>query len=171
MDESDPQTVPLDRTYVETVLHHGREYQRYSLENGVYFAPVDEDEAYRHRLMHHVFSLLFQNRLVFPPVSALNRVLECGFGAGSWAIEVAEQHPECEVVGIDIYPNMLPETLPANLNLQVDDLNRRSTFPGNHFDLINSRLLAGGIHANGWRNYMADLFRILRPGGIVPNSI
>lgn len=28
-----------------------------------------------------------------------------------------------QVTGIDIYPNMAPEDLPPNLNLQVDDLN------------------------------------------------
>lgn len=47
--------------------------------------------------MHEVFNLLFLNRLIFPPVSALRRVLECGFGAGSWAIDVATQYPDCEV--------------------------------------------------------------------------
>lgn len=25
--------------------------------------------------------------------------------------------------------------------------------------------MAGGIHANRWRNYIADIFRVLRPGG------
>lgn len=46
-----------------------------------------------------------------------------------------------------------------------DTDNSSSTFPSNHFDLVNSRLMAGGIHANRWRHYMADIFRVLRPGG------
>ncbi|KAK1479414.1 UMTA methyltransferase [Colletotrichum abscissum] len=55
------------------------------------------------------------------------RVLECGFGAGDWAIDVAQQHPNCEVVAIDICPHIWPDEsqTPTNLNLQVDDLNSR----------------------------------------------
>ncbi|KAK1766742.1 S-adenosyl-L-methionine-dependent methyltransferase [Phialemonium atrogriseum] len=165
MDDSDLQTVPLDNTYVETVVHHDREFQRYALDNGVYFAPVDEDEAERLRIIHNVFNRMFEGRLIFPPMPQLRRVLECGFGSASWAIDVAEQYPTCEVIGIDIYPNMAPEIIPPNLNLQVDDLNRPSTFASNHFDLVNSRLMAGGIHSNRWGNYMADILRVLRPGG------
>jgi len=39
---SDPGTVPADQEFFDTVTHHGREYQKYSIENGVYFCPVDE---------------------------------------------------------------------------------------------------------------------------------
>jgi hypothetical protein len=38
---SDP-TVPLDENLKQTVTIHGRDYQRYSLQNNVYFSPIDE---------------------------------------------------------------------------------------------------------------------------------
>lgn len=41
--------------------------------------------------------MVFENRLIFPPVPRPRRILECGSGSGAWAIEVAEQYPECEV--------------------------------------------------------------------------
>lgn len=41
--------------------------------------------------------LLFDGKLFFPPVTTLERVLDCGYGIGSWVIAVAEQYPECEV--------------------------------------------------------------------------
>lgn len=47
--------------------------------------------------MHEVFNRMFENRLIFPAMPQLRRVLECGFGSASWAIEVAEQYPTCEV--------------------------------------------------------------------------
>ncbi len=88
-----------------------------------------------------------------------------------------------QVIGIDVYPYPLPPDLPENVDFQVDDLNRpydrmtantgggalltgsRSTFPSNYFDLVHSRMMAGGIHANNWMNYLRDILRILRPGG------
>ncbi|KAI1322991.1 hypothetical protein F5Y16DRAFT_384874 [Xylariaceae sp. FL0255] len=40
-------------------------------------------------------------------------------------------------------------------------------FPSNHFDLINSRLVVGGINTNRWPGYIRDIFKCLRPGGWV----
>lgn len=47
--------------------------------------------------MHNVFARLFDGRLIFPPISRERRILECGFGTASWAMEVAELNPNCEV--------------------------------------------------------------------------
>ncbi|KAK4238403.1 S-adenosyl-L-methionine-dependent methyltransferase [Achaetomium macrosporum] len=162
---ADSQTVPVDNTYREVVVHDNREFQRYALENGVYFAPVDDDEIDRLQYMHEIFNMMFDNRLIFPPLPRPRRILDCGYGSGAWAIDVAEQYPECEVIGIDVYPYPVPEALPPNLDFQVDDLNSPSTFPSNYFDLVHSRMMAGGIHADRWMNYLGDILRILRPGG------
>ncbi|KAJ4270072.1 hypothetical protein NW762_001745 [Fusarium torreyae] len=51
------------------------------------------------------------------------------------------------------------------MELQVDDLNGRFTFRSNHFDIVHSQMVAGGIHANRWRSYIRDIFRVLKPGG------
>lgn len=57
-----------------------------------------QDEAERLELQHRVFHKIFDSRLIFPPVPRFQRVLDCGYGAGTWAIEVAEQYPSCEVI-------------------------------------------------------------------------
>ncbi|KAL1840556.1 hypothetical protein VTJ49DRAFT_330 [Mycothermus thermophilus] len=165
MNEGDSQTVPVDNTYHEIVVHANRDFQRYAVENSIYFAPVDDDEIDRLQYMHGIFNMMFDNKLLFPPISRPRRILDCGYGCGSWAMEVAEQHPECEVIGIDIYPYPMPEVIPPNVDFQLDDLNRPSTFDSNYFDLVHSRMMAGGIHANRWMNYLHDIHRILRPGG------
>ncbi|KAL3965455.1 hypothetical protein ACCO45_002459 [Purpureocillium lilacinum] len=100
-----------------------------------------------------------------PPVHAPERILDCGCGACDWAVDVAEHFPDSEVLGIDISPHMIPEDLPNNLEIQIDDLNGRFTFPTDHFDVVHSRLMASGIHANRWRSYVQDIFRVLKPGG------
>ncbi|KAL7788734.1 S-adenosyl-L-methionine-dependent methyltransferase [Trichoderma ceciliae] len=158
-------TVPLDETFAETVNHHGRIFQSVALANNIYFAPIDEDEIARLGEMHSMLRTVFDNRLIFPPVSRPGTILECGFGAANWAIDVAEQYPDAEIVGLDISPHMIPEETPDNLDLQVDDLNGEFTFPSNHFDVVHSQMMAGGIHASRWRSYLKDIYRVLQPGG------
>ncbi|SCN89930.1 uncharacterized protein FFE2_06830 [Fusarium fujikuroi] len=91
-------TVPLDETFTETIEHYGRSYQHYSLTNGTYFAPIDEDEISRLEVMHGVLSRLFDGRLIFPPIRSPRRILDCGCGPGDWAIEVATQYPDAEAL-------------------------------------------------------------------------
>lgn len=129
--------------YLETVEHHGRLFQKHALQHKIYFGPVDEviallsvstpgclhqgqEEAQRLQLFHHVFHILFDRRLIFPgPIPNPRRILDCGFGSASWAIEVADSYPRCEVIGVDIASQMSPPDLPPNLYLEVDDLNQR----------------------------------------------
>ena len=40
---------------------------------------------------------VFDGRLIFPPVAAVGDVLDCGYGAASWAIDVAENYPDATV--------------------------------------------------------------------------
>ncbi|KAK3196820.1 hypothetical protein K4F52_000164 [Lecanicillium sp. MT-2017a] len=158
-------TVPLDETFRDTVEYCGRTFQKYSLANGTYFSPADEEEADRLELTHNVLCRVFDDRLIFPPMRSPKKILDCGCGAGNWAVDVAEQYPESEVLGIDVSPFMLPEDPPSNLEFQIDDLNGSFTFPPNEFDLVHSQMLAGGIHASRWQSYVNDIFRVLKPGG------
>lgn len=167
MTSPDSQTEALDDEYLDTVTIQGREFQKFSIDHQIFFEPVDEEEAERLELQHQVFNKVFDNRLIFPPIPRPRKVLDCGYGTASWAIEAAERHPECEVIGLDIFPYMNPDEIPENLWLQVDDLNRPFTFLPNHFDLIHSRLLATGINRDRWPSYIRDIKRVLKPGGWV----
>lgn len=123
-----------------------------------------QEEIERLQITHNVLNRVFDGRLLFPPLTRPRRILDLGYGSADWAIEVAEQNERCDVLGVDINPRQ-PEEVPSNLYLQVDDLNRRFTFPAHSFDLVHSRLMASGIHINRWREYMRDMFRVTRPGG------
>ncbi|KAM3510040.1 hypothetical protein MY11210_006046 [Beauveria gryllotalpidicola] len=158
-------TIPLDDEYRDTLEYCGRTFHKYSLETGTYFAPVDEEEIERLELMHNVLAKVFDNRLIFPPMATPMKILDCGCGAANWAVDVAEQYPDCEVLGIDVGPHMLPEHPPRNLDFHIDDLNARFTFPGNSFDLVHSQMVAGGVHAGRWPSYVRDVYRVTKPGG------
>ncbi|PNY23120.1 Uncharacterized protein TCAP_06929 [Tolypocladium capitatum] len=56
-----------------------------------------QDEISRLELMHSVLSRVFDDRLIFPPVGSPRRILDCGSGAGDWAVDVAGRFPDCEV--------------------------------------------------------------------------
>ncbi|KAL2217874.1 S-adenosyl-L-methionine-dependent methyltransferase [Thermoascus aurantiacus ATCC 26904] len=163
----DAGTEELDSSYLETVTVHGREFQRYSIDHRIYFAPVDDDEAERLELQHQIFNRVFDDRLIFPPIPKPRRILDCGYGAGAWAVDVAERYPNCEVIGVDISPHMKPDETPENLWLQVDDLNAPFTFPPNHFDLVHSRLVASGINRSRWQSYIRDIVNVVKRGGWV----
>ncbi|KAF4592549.1 S-adenosyl-L-methionine-dependent methyltransferase [Ophiocordyceps camponoti-floridani] len=154
----------FNETLTETIDFFGRTYQKYALDNRIYFAPIDEKETSRLEMMHAVLSRVFDDRLIFPPVRP-TRVLDCGCGGGDWAVEVARRFPDCQVLGIDVSPHMIPADGPNNLEIQIDDLNRSFTFPSQHFDLVHSQMVAGGIHASRWPSYIQDMVRVLRPGG------
>lgn len=83
-----------------------------------------------------MLNIVFDNRLFFPPVAEVRSVLDCGYGAASWAVEVAEKYPSCtvsltsyppigsyskksQVIGVDISPHLRPDDLPENFIAQV----------------------------------------------------
>ncbi|KAJ5484044.1 hypothetical protein N7539_005840 [Penicillium diatomitis] len=168
--DPDEETVELDRKFLDLITVQGREFQRHSIENHIYFGPIDGEEAHFLDTQQWLFQKIFDGRLIFPPLHRLQRILDCGHGAASWAIEVAEQYPDSEVIGVDIAPHMSPDSMPENLWLQIDDLNRPFTFPANHFDLVHSRLLASGIDRSRWPSYIRDIVRYERMSIIVPGA-
>ncbi|KAL8900978.1 MAG: hypothetical protein Q9192_000801 [Flavoplaca navasiana] len=162
----DPQagTTAVDDRYVQLTTIHGRDYQKFSIDHGIHMVPVDEDEADRLEAQHRVCNIVFDGRLFFPPVGPIRSVLDCGYGAASWAAEVAENDPDCTVIGVDISLHMKPDDLPDNFIPQLDDINRPFTFDANSFDFVHSRFVAGGINRNRWETYLQDIKKILRPG-------
>jgi hypothetical protein len=96
---SDPEanTEELDTRFLDTIEFHNREFHQYSIEHNVCFEPIDEDQIEQLNLQHEVFMKTFDNRLIFPPLNNPRRVLDLGYGTGSWAVEVAERYPACEV--------------------------------------------------------------------------
>ena len=106
-------TTAVDPRYLELVTIHDRDFQKFSVEHSVHLVPVDEaghlgrswtniligrkGEAERLENQHWVFSLMFDQRLIFASMARVRNVLDCGYGTASWAIEVAEAYPDCEV--------------------------------------------------------------------------
>ncbi|KAI9678322.1 MAG: hypothetical protein M1817_006268 [Caeruleum heppii] len=162
----DPQadTAPLDEEFLPVVELHNRDFQQYSVDRGIYLAPIDDDEADRLNHQHRVLTRINEG-LILVDVRNPKSILDCGYGTAAWAIDVANEYPDCIITGVDISPHLIPDDTPENFFPQCDNLNDRFTFEDNHFDLVHSRLLGGGINSNRWRSYLRDIFRVLKPGG------
>ncbi|KAH7153363.1 S-adenosyl-L-methionine-dependent methyltransferase [Dactylonectria macrodidyma] len=139
---------------------NGRTYHAYK--DGVYLFPNDEMENERQDIQHHLFELTFEGKLHAAPLTQpLNRVLDAGTGTGIWAIDFADEHPECEVTGVDLSP-IQPSAIPPNLSFFVDDLEDEWDY-STKFDFVFVRFLTGSIR--DWPKFFNQSFEFLNPGG------
>jgi methylase of polypeptide subunit release factors len=51
-----------------------------------------------------MFTLMLKGRLHITPLENPQRILDIGTGTGIWALDMADQYPEAEVIGVDLSP-------------------------------------------------------------------
>jgi len=155
-------TTSLRSSILKYRQENGRTYHAYK--DGSYALPNDEIENERLDLQHHLFILTLDSKLHAAPLEKpLHRVLDAGCGTGIWAIDFADEHPECEVIGVDLSP-IQPLSVPPNVTFFVDDLEDPWTF-SSKFDFIFARFLTGSIR--NWPRFFEQSFGSLNPGGTV----
>ena len=130
-------------------------------------------------LKHHIITLLCNGHLHLAPLHGPQKILDIGTGTGIWAIEMGEQYPESEIVGIDLSPVQpalyachLPGVLiderhadrdvrvPNNVTFEIDDIEARDwTWPDNHFDYIHSRFMIASI--SSWKRLIRKAFQYI----------
>ncbi|KAF4874674.1 Secondary metabolism regulator LAE1 [Colletotrichum siamense] len=156
-------TTSVTASILDYRIENGRTYHRYK--DGKYSYPNDDRESERLDLQHHLFLLTYDNQLgTSPPCardSKVKRVLDVGTGTGLWAIEFGDDHPEAEVLGIDLSV-VQPDFVPPNVKFEIDDIEEPWTF-SRPFDFIHSRMMTSSI-AN-WRTYLEKCYDGLAPGG------
>lgn len=149
-------TQSIRTSIFEGRYENGRRYHAYK--EGKYFMPEDEIEQERMDMQHHaIFTTL--GRHFFSPIEKPAMILDLGCGTGIWAIQVADEHPDAEVFGVDLSP-MQPSWVPPNVKFEIDDVEDTWTWPENHFDLIFSRLMISGSIQN-LPTYTQQIFRFV----------
>ncbi|KAF6805691.1 hypothetical protein CSOJ01_09336 [Colletotrichum sojae] len=130
-----------------------------------YYMPNDERENERLDVQHNMWLLTFDNRLGTAPPNDVDakvgRVLDVGTGTGIWAMEFGEEHPEAEVLGVDLSANQ-PEFTYPNVKFQVDDIDEPWTY-SQPFDYIHSRMMTSSVA--DWKEYIKKCFDNLNPNG------
>ncbi|KAK1458750.1 hypothetical protein CCUS01_09004 [Colletotrichum cuscutae] len=116
-------------------------------------------------LQHNIFLLTLDYKLgLAPPAqleSKVKRVLDVGTGTGLWCIEFGDEHPDAEVLGIDLSP--APTAfVPPNVKFEVDDVEEPWTY-SRKFDYIHTRIMTSSI--SDWKKFFQQSYDNLEPGG------
>lgn len=103
-------------------------------------------------------------RLALAPIPTnLRSALDIGCGTGLWAIDFAEAHPDCRVMGTDLSP-IQPTMVPPNVQFLVDDITQDWIYD-QRFDYIHSRAITVGV--KDWHKLIDQCWKNLEPGGWV----
>ena len=109
-----------------------------------------------------------------PDFSGIKAILDLACGPGGWVLEVAREHPDIQVSGIDISKSMIQFAQAqavsrgyGNASFMVMDIKQPLAFEDASFDLVNERSLFGVMAPGEWPQLLAECKRVLRPGGII----
>ncbi|KAH7169999.1 S-adenosyl-L-methionine-dependent methyltransferase [Dactylonectria macrodidyma] len=162
-DDAASSTASLASSVLRYREENGRTYHAYK--DGAYVMPNDIREQERLDLQHNLFLITFEDKLYLSPAGRngqkLKHVLDVGTGTGLWAIDFADEHPEAEVIGVDLSP-IQSDMVPPNLSFQVDDLEAPWTFTSK-FDFIYSRMMTAAFA--DWPRFFEQAYENLTPGG------
>ncbi|KAF2214086.1 hypothetical protein CERZMDRAFT_66779 [Cercospora zeae-maydis SCOH1-5] len=153
------QTASLSESIYNYRKEHGRTYHAYK--DGKYIFPNDEREADRLDLQHHLLRITYANKLYFAPLQNPKRCLDVGTGTGIWAIDFADEWPDCQVIGIDLSPGQ-PTVVPPNVRFIVDDAEDQ-WLDDEKYDFIHARLMSGCFA--DWPAFIRQAYDNLEPGG------
>jgi ubiquinone/menaquinone biosynthesis C-methylase UbiE len=106
------------------------------------------------------------------PVNTMERVLQLGCGTGDWLFDLAKQHPQLHIYGIEQDENVLQKAKARRnlgnqpqIELRLMDLTAPLPIPDNYIDLIHIRSGALWLPPALWPALLQETARILKPGG------
>ncbi|GHO98594.1 hypothetical protein KSF_086420 [Reticulibacter mediterranei] len=113
---------------------------------------------------------------LFPEIelAGIQRVLDIACGPAGWAIDVAFEYPEMQVVGGDSSESIIAYNFAQarvrhleNVTFEVMDVRAPFPFQDHSFDLVNGRLLVGVMDQESWPKLLRECKRVLQPGGTI----
>jgi ubiquinone/menaquinone biosynthesis C-methylase UbiE len=95
------------------------------------------------------------------------KVLDVGTGDGVLAETISKKG--FQVYGIDIAENIIAENQKRKTLVKYSnqDITRKTNFDDNEFGLIIFRFTLTNIHKESWKSVGDEIFRILKPSGVV----
>jgi len=109
------------------------------------------------------------------------RILDCGCTVGHNTLPWKQTFPNAKVTGIDVSAPLMryAAARAGSKGIDVDFAQMNATaldFPDNYFDVVFSSMFLHELPLRDIRAYLAEAFRVLRPGGVLltmelpPNS-
>ncbi|RFU78682.1 s-adenosyl-l-methionine-dependent methyltransferase [Trichoderma arundinaceum] len=141
-------------------FENNRRYHRFK--EGRYQFPNDEPEQEREDMKHAMVVHVCQGKLHFAPLENPQKILDIGTGTGIWAIDMGDEYPEAEILGIDLSP-IQPQWVPPNVQFMVDDAEAEWMIPPDSLDYIHIRHMTSSIR--DWPTLLSRAYTALKPGG------
>ncbi|KAK3400929.1 S-adenosyl-L-methionine-dependent methyltransferase [Sordaria brevicollis] len=142
---------------------NGRTYHSDAAANKDYCLPNDTKHLDALEIFTHAMDLMLGGKLASAPIEKdLKHAIDVGTASGLWAIDFADEHPGCEVIGTDISP-VQPTWCPPNIQFEIEDANKQWTFKPDYFDYIHVRFMTGAI--SDWDHFYEQAYRVCKPGG------
>lgn len=98
------------------------------------------------------------------------RIADLATGNGIWALEVAEEFPNAEIIGMDISDEQYPPKMswPPTVKLGYGDLFAPvpEKYQG-YFDVVHIRLIVGAIYTMDKDVLMKNILSMIKPGGYI----
>lgn len=94
------------------------------------------------------------------------RIADIGTASAHFLLKLAPIYPKGKFHGYDISPHFFPSEIPENVKLLI--LDARKPIPKElegTYDLVHVRLLSMGLLESDWPFVVANLSRLLKPGG------
>ncbi|KAL0933899.1 methyltransferase domain-containing protein [Colletotrichum truncatum] len=150
----------LSSSVRDYVFENTRRYHKYM--EGRYLLPNDEPEQEREDMKHAMCVNVMDGKLHSAPLKKPQKIVDIGTGTGIWAIDMGDEYPESEVVGIDLSP-IQPDWVPPNVRFIVDDAEADWVWPAGSIDFVHARHVCMAI--KNWPRLLSQAHDALRPGG------
>ncbi|HET7640618.1 MAG TPA: class I SAM-dependent methyltransferase, partial [Ktedonobacteraceae bacterium] len=127
---------------------------------------TQQDRSFTHA-MHGVFPHQLD-------LARIHDVLDIACGPGGWALDVAYEHPNMHVVGIDVSRIMIEYARSRaeaqnllNAEFKVMDVLQPLELADHSFDFVNARTIVGFMLPSAWPELLKEARRVARPGGTI----
>lgn len=117
-----------------------------------------KDELERLEAQHSVLQEVW-GRIIFPSLGRPTRILDCGYGTGTWAVEVAEAFPECSV---SAFNSKLPDW-PKRRAPRLREIRMHSNYPSQFLDIEGAATIDSASCTDSNKVYAVDICDLMAP--------
>lgn len=125
-------------------------------------------KSYMQRLYLKAHDLNTRNTLDGLDPNGNARLLDLGCAEGEWTMQVANALGTRDVHAIEMVDESAAAARARGIQVAQADLETRWPFPDNAFDVVHSRYVIE--HMSSIDNFVAESFRVLKPGGYTITS-
>lgn len=114
-------------------------------------------------LWQKAMQLNLQNILTLVDRDSSATLVDLGCDDGHWTLRVAAKIGTNKIFGVDVFPAVLQKARKAGVRVKKSDLNQRLPFRTEEFSVVHTNQVIE--HLTNPDFFIAEIFRVLKPGG------